>query len=234
MVKECNCSLDWFPYNPLNRTSMFGGREIIKGVQICPLEDYGNSVVLEDNDFTTCNHTVFSDHIWWRNAKANSVCTETCPVPCDETTFDVQKSEVPWPTSQEEAIRAVPSHLLDRYLEDEGLEYMTLNEAWAYKLEKALEISQRDFAKIEIDLSTLKSEVFTSSPKYEPFTLLSALGGLLGLFTGFSVLTGMEFLELAADVTVVIVLKGVHSIRKLLGKRSQVDPWPAGGERGAL
>ena len=51
---------------------------------------------------------------------------------------------------------------------------------------------------------TLEEEVYTTEAKYDVTVLLANIGGQLGLFTGFSVLTGFEIFELFTDLCVTL------------------------------
>ena len=53
---------------------------------------------------------------------------------------------------------------------------------------------------IYIRTATLEEEIYVTEPKYDMTLLLANIGGQLGLFTGFSVLTGVEMLELITDL----------------------------------
>ena len=60
--------------------------------------------------------------------------------------------------------------------------------------------------------ATTDTEVSISSPKYEVFSLLSSVGGLLGLFSGFSLLTGFQILELFVDIAGFCITKCVLKV----------------------
>ena len=81
---------------------------------------------------------------------------------------------------------------------------------------------------IRIRLETLKEEIYITEPKYSIPVLLANIGGQLGLFTGFSALTGFEILELFTDLC--------HAI----GRRLVASFWwgaqvfPAGGASGGM
>ena len=53
---------------------------------------------------------------------------------------------------------------------------------------------------IVIKPDTMEEEIYLTEPKYDIPLLLANIGGQLGLFTGFSVLTGVEILELFTDL----------------------------------
>ena len=54
--------------------------------------------------------------------------------------------------------------------------------------------------KVTVYLESLDVEKEVKSPKYEWSSFLSNVGGVMGLFTGFSVLSFFEILELLVDM----------------------------------
>ena len=53
---------------------------------------------------------------------------------------------------------------------------------------------------LRISYESISVEKHVTRPKYDWEVLLANIGGQLGLFTGFSLLTAMELLELLCDV----------------------------------
>ena len=49
-------------------------------------------------------------------------------------------------------------------------------------------------------METWEVEHLEESPKYDSYIFMSNFGGVFGLFTGFSLLTAVELLELGFDV----------------------------------
>ncbi|XP_078661850.1 uncharacterized protein LOC144905918 [Branchiostoma floridae x Branchiostoma belcheri] len=59
---------------------------------------------------------------------------------------------------------------------------------------------RQDLARIHVYFRDLNYELITENPTYTEETLLSGLGGLLGLYVGLSVITVFEFINLVVDV----------------------------------
>ena len=53
---------------------------------------------------------------------------------------------------------------------------------------------------VEFLVKTFEEEIYQTEAKYDVTILLANIGGQLGLFTGFSFLTGFEILELFTDL----------------------------------
>ena len=66
--------------------------------------------------------------------------------------------------------------------------------------------------KIYFEMDTMMEEIWTNEPKYDFTVLLANMGGQLGLFTGFSVLTGVEIFELFTDLCTALVRRLVANI----------------------
>nr|KAG5711166.1 hypothetical protein BaRGS_004810 [Batillaria attramentaria] len=59
---------------------------------------------------------------------------------------------------------------------------------------------ERNVAKVELFFKELNYEYIVTTPAYDWYRLLGDLGGQLGLWLGFSLLTAFEFLELMAGI----------------------------------
>ena len=68
------------------------------------------------------------------------------------------------------------------------------------------------WSSITIVLETLKEEIYITEAKYTIPVLLANIGGQLGLFTGFSALTGFEIFELITDLCLALGRSVVASI----------------------
>ena len=118
----------------------------------------------------------------------SSDCSEGCPPSCYETKYDGTVSFLAWPPSgslQEEDLKTYLNQTMD-------LSTMSATE-------QASEV-KANFLELKVFYETLDVEVYESSPKYDGNSLFSSFGGVLGLCVGFSALTAVELLELAADL----------------------------------
>ena len=77
-------------------------------------------------------------------------------------------------------------------------------------------------------MDTMYEEIWVTEPKYDLPLLLANIGGQLGLFTGFSVLTGFEIFELFTDLCCTLGHRMVANILR------GIQVFPAGGPTGEL
>ena len=80
----------------------------------------------------------------------------------------------------------------------------------------------REEVALKILVNTLEEKFYTTEPKYDIALLLANIGGQLGLFTGFSVLTGVEILELLTDLGQTVILR----LKANIWRGAQVDGAP--------
>ena len=59
---------------------------------------------------------------------------------------------------------------------------------------------QQDHLKVSVFMDSLEVTTEVTSPKYDFVSFLSNIGGVMGLFTGFSVLSFLEIIELLFDM----------------------------------
>ncbi|XP_070190671.1 degenerin-like protein unc-105 [Littorina saxatilis] len=124
-----------------------------------------------------------------------SGCEDECLPACQETTFTEEVSMGVWPSEAslgelQNKLHMLPKVLLEGYNQTD------------------VTFFRKNLAKVHIYYKQLNYERIETEPAYNWYRLLSDLGGQLGLWLGFSLLTAVEFLEL-----VCIVIR--HVIRKL-------------------
>ncbi|KAL9986114.1 hypothetical protein ACROYT_G000194 [Oculina patagonica] len=112
----------------------------------------------------------------FRENKLN--CTDSCPPPCSEQGFKMSTSFAIWPSENYEPI----------YTDNLRKENKIL-------LSKD-ESHRKNVCKLQVFYEELNLEVITEQRSYEIEDFVSDIGGQLGLWIGFSVLTAAEFLEL--------------------------------------
>ena len=66
--------------------------------------------------------------------------------------------------------------------------------------------------------------MYVTEPKYDVIILLANIGGQLGLFTGFSFLTGIEIFELFTDLCLTLARRLVKFYQLILSNRRQILP----------
>ena len=150
------------------------------------------------------------DHYYVPGIEIMEHCNTVCPAPCTETHYDITSvTHTHWPVRNTGSADEAMQHL--------GLPYGEM-------MENVLGVS--------VFYESLEVEIFESTPKYDLSALLSNLGGVFGLFTGFSVLTTIELITLLVDIVCLYFCKNWKSHRTV--SKSQwvfffasnwADPW---------
>ncbi|XP_078360038.1 acid-sensing ion channel 2-like [Oculina patagonica] len=105
-------------------------------------------------------------------------CTDSCPPPCKEEGFKMSTSFAFWPSENFESV--YQDDLLEK-----SKQLFTKNGS-----------HRKNVCKVQVFYEELNLEVITEQRSYEIEDFVSDIGGQLGLWIGFSVLTAAEFLEL--------------------------------------
>ncbi|XP_012942490.1 degenerin deg-1-like [Aplysia californica] len=145
---------------------------------ICPPEIY--------NNISFCNATNTDEFVCKKQVlkmfeKGELDCLSRCLPPCEEVVYDVALSTAIWPSNN-----AIPYKMTAL-----GFDQANLN--------TAMSEMKRNFLRVAIFYEDLAVRRVESRPSYDWNRLLSDIGGQLGLWLGFSILTAMEWLELAYD-----------------------------------
>ncbi|OAF69755.1 Amiloride-sensitive sodium channel subunit gamma [Intoshia linei] len=120
-----------------------------------------------------------------------------CPSPCEETTFSSTISTSYWPNVnyKDTLIKAVSKNKKIKHL---------------LKLNKDNLVS--NIMEVKVYYQEFNYETIVELPEYQIFQLISDLGGILGLYIGFSLLTIFEFLELMMDMLYVMASRPCNKI----------------------
>jgi hypothetical protein len=121
-----------------------------------------------------------------------SLCNDLCPIECDSVTYDMSVSYTTWPTYNSYYWAHVHG-ILERFLNDshQNITYET---------------AAQSFASVAIYFKEIKYTEIAESPSMTFVDLIAAIGGMMGLFLGFSIMIFVELIELAIE-TIYIVLK---------------------------
>ena len=139
----------------------------------------------------------------------SSVCE--CPNACSMKTYDVSTTKSDWPTKL-----SFPRFLAIVYSsakDDPGLRDFLLNVIEEYNAEKdsvesdAITAIRSSFGRFTVYFPDRSFEIVTERPVYTFVSILSSLGGLLGLYLGFSALTLLELVDLCIDSWQFMALK---------------------------
>ncbi|XP_012942493.1 degenerin del-1-like [Aplysia californica] len=154
---------------------------------VCPPEVYNVYVVNETIPY--CNATNIDDFFCKKRVleafeKGELDCLSRCLPPCDEVVYDVALSTALWPSDS--------SIYFD--MESNDGSDIAISEFEEFKSH-----ARDNFLRVAIFYEDLTVQRVESRPSYDWNRLLSDIGGQLGLWLGFSILTAAEWLELAYD-----------------------------------
>ncbi|ESO09373.1 hypothetical protein HELRODRAFT_168354 [Helobdella robusta] len=112
-------------------------------------------------------------------------CIDKCYEPCEESAYPISLSSSVWPSESHKAtlktmLQKHHNNFSRNHIDDD---YIKTN-----------------FGRFVVYFSTLTYTEHNETGSYELKQLLSDFGGILGLYIGFSVLTGVEFIELIYDL----------------------------------
>ncbi|XP_012941892.1 amiloride-sensitive sodium channel subunit gamma-like [Aplysia californica] len=172
-MTECKCCAAGYPCNPYG----------VEKVMNYTLPVGGN---LTYCDLYNDNQTNCFLHVDARQTSGNLGCEHFCPPACFETKFKKTISFGSWPSL------AVQKEYSGR------LNYSRFQSA--YSSVEEYQILRQNLLKLHVFYEQLNFEKIVTTPKYDWSILLSNIGGQLGLWLGFSLLTAFEVIELLLDM----------------------------------
>ena len=121
-------------------------------------------------------------------------------------------SQLEWPTNKSIA-RFITTNSQPSKLHDTSREFLlgVIENYWKDKLEgsqNAINLLRSNFGSVNVFLKDMSTTVITERPVYETVNILSNIGGLLGLYLGFSVLTILEIVDFGFDLFEYLRIKG--------------------------
>ena len=178
----CNCCSYLYPCNPQNNTLTSTGHSLPTSIGLCNATEES---LCEEQDTRSSNEFLRE-------------CEEQCKPPCSEAHYDMPISSANWPSLNNletygKTLRASHTHK-DIY------DTEPFPSAWAVILGIYNMEVRSMLLKLTVYLETLEVDIETQSPKYEWSSFLSSIGGVMGLFTGFSILSFFEIVELLIDL----------------------------------
>ncbi|XP_012942491.1 degenerin mec-10-like [Aplysia californica] len=161
---------------------------------ICPPEFYNISFC----NATNTDEFVCKKQVLKMFEKGELDCLSRCLPPCEEVAYDVAHSTALWPSNN-----AILNEIV--------------NNGWDKADYNSIKSSTREnVLRVVIYFEDLAVRRVESRPSYDWNRLLSDIGGQLGLWLGFSILTAMEWLELAYDAGIRVATRksqGAHKTR---------------------
>ena len=200
LAEVCGCSdtFDWnFSKNPAIRD---------RAKVDC---DVWNSTEYE------CLQTVYTEF-----AEGKRSCD--CPNPCEERHLRVFSSTTAWPTMEYtphliSLLKDSPSSTIRKFISVRMSQTDGLRDKW--RLQQSV---KENFAAVQIYFESMVYTKIKESPKYNLSTLFGTLGGNLGLWLGWSLLSLLEFFQWFSMSSVLMVsLAGKASLQK--GKTPEIQ-----------
>ena len=142
---------------------------------------------------TTCERTTFN------NFYANLSAYEECKSPCKETIYSVSLSQNVWPGT------LYVDDFYQQFIANRSTlkAYRMLNSEMksnSTTTQRKVKLIRENFVKLTIYFSTWRVQKTRQEPSYGLADLLSDVGGTLGLWAGFSVITVLEFFRLGSTI----------------------------------
>ncbi|XP_022110548.1 amiloride-sensitive sodium channel subunit beta-2-like [Acanthaster planci] len=121
-------------------------------------------------------------------AYVNNSLRCNCPLPCSEVEFEETVSAASWPN---ENYKFALENIITRLSAD-----------FSSAIEEDDRFIEKNVVKLNVFLSSLQYQYIYQTPDYSQENLISDLGGQVGLWMGFSILTFFEIAELVLDLFV--------------------------------
>jgi hypothetical protein len=133
----------------------------------------------------------------YNNFNLDECQTNSCPLECDSTTFDLSLSSLEYPDEKTYELYKSLYKYDDYYLKE-------------FNLTLTYELFKSNVAFITVYYPNLQYTEITESPKTTLYDLFTQIGGSLGMFVSFSVFTLFEFIEIA-----ILCLKDAISFKQI-------------------
>ena len=131
-----------------------------------------------------------------------------CPNSCSDTSFKSLTSTATWPSAAYtphfmSLMKNSKSTKVKKVLTDIFAESL-INQSPQNVMQEKI---KQNFAHLEINWETLVHQKVEEVPKYNLWTLFGTVGGNLGLWLGWSILSILEFLQWVSKTSVFLVMK---------------------------
>ncbi|XP_059177457.1 degenerin deg-1-like [Physella acuta] len=117
-------------------------------------------------------------------------CEDMCPPVCEQISYQTTVSTATWPAKR----------YMENYIQFVNNSATANNKTYSWTGEPR-QHALDNFLRLEIYYETLRYEVFSSSATFDWNSLLGNIGGQLGLWLGFSVLTAIEVCQFILEVS---------------------------------
>ena len=135
-------------------------------------------------------------------------CEYKCPIPCEETQYKYTSTLLEFPVEDNNFERS--------YFNRHGHILGLGSNPSKREIHNAI---REEVLKFEVDLESLDMESSVIKPKFDWVHLLSEIGGALGLYTGVSIISAFEIIQLSFDM----IFTSWKRLWKKSGKRNIVQ-----------
>lgn len=126
-----------------------------------------------------------------------SVCTEDCPIECDSVRYETSVSYVNFPTYNTFYLANATNPALFQGLQTEtGISY---------------DVARKSVSAASIYFEEIKYTEIVETESMKFVDLVAAIGGMMGLFLGFSIMIIFELLELAIQFAFMVIKKRLRA-----------------------
>lgn len=133
-------------------------------------------------------------------------CDEMCPIECDSVTYETSTSNAIWP-NYNSYYAAIRSKLFrDLFGDDEDMSYETVKQS---------------FVAATIIYANIKYTEISETPNMMLVDLVAAIGGMMGLFLGMSIVCLIEIVELGFEMFMVFLKKTQSKNKSFVNKNNQ-------------
>ena len=117
-----------------------------------------------------------------------------CPAPCERRKLNIEMSSTDWPTESyapyfASLMQRSSSKIVEGFIQD------AINNGEVENNIDLVNLIKKNFARIEINFQELKFMAVKQTPKYNISSLFGTLGGNLGLWLGWSILSVFELFQ---------------------------------------
>jgi hypothetical protein len=192
---DCLKDINQFPFNKtiidyLNKTNRKYNQ--VECFNLCFNLDYNQTnpcscflKSLDEEPYLSCGNNNSCTEKFNNNFNPTEKCSHLCPLECDQYLYEVFHTPA----------KMIGSGRINKF--NDNYVYSFLPEFQTY------ENVSKTYYLINVYYEDLKYTLINQQPKIELFDLISNLGGILGLFIGFSFISCLEIIEILAELVYV-------------------------------
>ena len=183
LMEKCSCISS---YEPIP--------ELLGAIPLCGQINFNN--ITESADRSECELTTLME------AMRTDAARSSCFPPCKDTTYSSSLSQTLWPSTS--CVDDFYHQFITQHPDKYNLKaYKALNKEMTSKAtsnERKTELIRRNFVQLTVYYSTDQVQSITQQASYGVPDLMSDIGGTLGLWAGFSIITVLEFVRFLVSI----------------------------------